>query len=500
MRIATRIAAGYFILIGLTVAALVYELSLIRGLQSINRDLAEQINARTLIFSLQVGDLNQIEEFTRKFFLTADPAYSTQLKEMRELFAEDFRKIGSMNLSEAERVEIGHLARLWTDFSRTASRSEQTVLASSSPANAKMLSALLEQIGRLRIQTDGVVEANARAIRVRLEQSTSDGRRAESTSRIVVAVALIVGLGACFLIVRSIPKPLGQLTAGTRAVAGGKFSYRLNQSGNHEFSWLARDFNRMTARLDELDQMKKDFISHVSHELKTPLASIQETHRLLLEEIPGELNEKQRRLLQLGLQSSVRLFSMIRDLLDLSRIEAGAMDYDFSRQDLVALTRAAVEEFEVQTRAGNHPIEVDLPDRAVMVRGDRDHLMQVIGNLLSNALKFSPKESPIQVRVTTTRDRPGLPRAARRPGSADQNGEFALISVLDRGPGVPHAFKETIFEKFQQVRQEKKAPGQGVGLGLSICRATMEAHQGAVWVEDNPKGGSVFHVLLPTSS
>ncbi|MBI2821757.1 MAG: HAMP domain-containing protein, partial [Acidobacteria bacterium] len=362
MKIATRIAAGYLILIGLMMAVLGYELSLVHRLQSMNRDMAEQINTRAVIFSLQAGDLAQIEEFTRKFFLTADPAYNDQLQALRQLIAQDFETIQSMSLSEAERQEIERLSRLWDEFSKLAARHEAMLETGSGSLDLGVLVRELDHLGRLRSQTDRMIEANTAAINARAEQSRAAGQHAEWISRIAAVVALGIGVLASVLIIRSISKPLAQLTEGTRAVAEGKFSFRLNESGNHEFALLAGRFNRMTARLNELDEMKKDFVSHVSHELKTPLASIQETIRLLLEEIPGPLTEKQRRLLQLSLTSSGRLFSMIQDLLDVSRIEAGAMEYDFRNQDLVAVARTALEEFEV-VAGGDHRIEVQLPEQ-----------------------------------------------------------------------------------------------------------------------------------------
>jgi signal transduction histidine kinase len=289
------------------------------------------------------------------------------------------------------------------------------------------------------------------------------------------------------------------LTEGTRAVAEGEFSHKLPVAGSDELSQLASDFNLMTDRLTELDQMKKDFVSHTSHELKTPLASMHETIRLLLDEIPGPLTEQQRRLLELNLQSGLRLSTLIGNLLDLSRMEAGVIEYSMHRQDLRMLLRTAAAEFEIPMKEKLIQFEMRLPEEPVMADFDTDRMIQVVDNLLGNALKFSPPGST--VRLYLRRDN-AVPAAAYSSGFSrvtgePQEGGFAIIAISDTGPGVPTNEKRGIFGKFYQVRRSaNKLAGQGAGLGLAISRTIVEAHRGAIWVEDNPGGGSTFCVLL----
>ncbi|MBI4459055.1 MAG: hypothetical protein HY648_03220, partial [Acidobacteria bacterium] len=251
----------------------------------------------------------------------------------------------------------------------------------------------------------------------------------------------------------------------------------------------------------------------VSHELKSPLASIREAIRLMLEGIPGPLAEPQQRLLEFSLQSGNRLSSMIGNLLDLSRIEAGVMEYDIQKHDLGALVRTALAEFEIQAREHGLRVEAELPEEPLLVECDGDRILQVIGNVTGNALKFSPAGSAIQVRLHSLAQMPSnLPATWRQKFSPSPNGgHFALLSIADSGPGIPNSEKEKIFEKFHQAKQAAGAvpsspsppapfprpPKQrGVGLGLAITRNIVEAHRGAIWVEDNPGGGSVFYILL----
>src|SRR5262249_40868414 len=152
----------------------------------------------------------------------------------------------------------------------------------------------------------------------------------------------------------------------------------------------ARDFNVMTERLGELDRMKKDFVSHVSHDLKAPLASIRQIMHLLLQEIPGGLSEQQRDLIQLSYNSAERLASMVANLLDVSRMEAGTMEYQMASHDIVPLINGVADEFAVQSQEKGIHFRLECERTAILVECDRERIVQVIGNLYENALKFSP--------------------------------------------------------------------------------------------------------------
>jgi two-component system sensor histidine kinase GlrK len=213
------------------------------------------------------------------------------------------------------------------------------------------------------------------------------------------------------------------------------------------------------------------------------------------------LSDRQKRLLQLHLKSNQRLASMIGNLLDLSRMEAGVMEYELQNQDLVPLLQAAVAEFEMQARERNIEIKCSVPLTPMLVQCDEDRIIQVFANLIGNAIKFSPPSTSIEVEAETASEIPaGAPSGIRRPRSQADDGTYALVSISDSGPGVPDTDKKKIFEKFHQVKLGVKLPGQGVGLGLAICQTIVDAHRGAIWVEDNPRGGSVFRLLLRSGS
>jgi len=263
-------------------------------------------------------------------------------------------------------------------------------------------------------------------------------------------------------------------------------------------SRLKRDNRHMVSRLVEIDKMKKNFISHVSHELKAPLASMQETTHLLLEMIPGPLTERQRRLLDLNLQSGKRLAQMIGNILDLSRLEAGTVEYDMQAADIADLMHNVVLELSPQARDKSLRILMDIQREPLVVQCDPNRIVQLFTNLLENAIRFSKKSGLIGVHVRTVRQLPRLPQSLRgRLHSGKRSVGFALIGISDSGPGIDDAHKESVFHTFHQTKQGKKSHGESLGLGLAISRAVVEAHHGVVWIEDSPSGGAVFFVLLP---
>ena len=315
-----------------------------------------------------------------------------------------------------------------------------------------------------------------------LAQSALAARKAERIAAVIAIAALVAWALLSVALMRAILRPLERLAGGTRELATGRFTHRLPDAAPAEFAGVARDFNAMAARLEELDRLKKDFVSTVSHDLKTPLSSMQETVEVLLEELPGALTARQRKLLELNRESARRLAQMLAKLLDLSRLEADtAPQRDVI--DLAATARDAVDRFGV-ARPGRGPsISLVAPATPLWVRANEGGIAQVLDNLIENAIKFSPAAGTIRVAVAD------LPA----------NGTV-LLSVADEGPGVPDGEKDRVFERFHQTSTGRAVVNRGVGLGLSICRHIVDAHGGVIWVADHEPRGAVFCVLLPGPS
>ena len=493
MRVSTKLGLAFGLLVSLIVAMLVYHVSVIQEVARLNRDLSAVTVRLALSSTDQLGQLDDLEESASKYLVTGDDGYLEAYRRSRRAFTSSLQQLRDLPLTGDEQVEVELLTGAWDAFLRTVSLvppSDPVVAEIDLSAQLTTLAAAVEPVRR---QTRRVSQASQLAMAETVQLSTSAARRASRMSGGAGVATALAAVLLALIIVRSISERLGQLKRGAQGVAEGDFSVRVDSGGSDEFSEVARTFNAMAERLGELDRMKRDFLSQVSHDLKTPLASIHETNRLLLDQLPGELNEKQRHLLRLTSRSVHRLSAMIGKLLDMARLDAGAIEYDFREHEVGALIQAAVVEFTSQAAERDLRIDTDLPPQAVRVECDGERVTQVVINLLENAVKFCDSGSRIIVRVEC------LDRGAFRLATAarESRGQVARISVLDRGPGIPNAEKKRIFERFHQAASAGRATERGVGLGLALCREVASAHGGEVQVMDRDGGGSVFSLLLP---
>ncbi|HLQ78150.1 MAG TPA: HAMP domain-containing sensor histidine kinase, partial [Terriglobia bacterium] len=455
MKVSTRIVLGYGVLILLTVAVLAYQVHLIRQLHAINKILSDVNveNAHTAV-NLQ-NDQETYEEFALKYFATGDPLYREKLREYGTDLEGHLKKLRLGATADSEKQAIERMSQNWKNVQDIVATEQKD------PQSHHASEQLRNQLGIMRAGAERVFQATKDTIQGSAQRSKETAAYALRVSWMAGIAALMISILVAAPIAWSIASRLREMASATRVIAAGKFDHRLRAEGGDEFSDLARDFNTMARRLGELDQMKKDFVSHVSHDLKGPLASTRETVHLLMEEIPGPLNDRQRRLLGLCLKSSQRLSAMIGNLLDVSRMEAGMMDYSIESVDLVHLAHNAASEFEGLAHEKNVDLKVESAVSKIWAECDHGRITQVLGNLIENAIKFSPEASRVVLRV-------------------ECKGEDALVSVWDRGPGVPRMSRDKIFDRFHQVNPGKKISGQGVGLGLSICRKIVEAHGGAI--------------------
>ncbi len=248
------------------------------------------------------------------------------------------------------------------------------------------------------------------------------------------------------------------------------------------FLYMVKDItekNRYERRLKELDSMKSDFVSNVSHELRTPLTAIKGSVDNMLDGIVGPVSEKQARYLNRIKSNADRLGRLIGDLLDLSRMEAGKIDLRQSRVVLTSLEKEVVDSLRPLAAEKLINIEVCGDDDGVEAWADRDKVVQILTNLIGNAIKFIPGHGRVTI------------------GLEEPQSEWVKLLVIDTGPGIPPEEASKIFDKFYQVGQVKKHVAKGTGLGLAICKALVEMHGGKIWYENRAEGGSVFSFTLP---
>lgn len=239
------------------------------------------------------------------------------------------------------------------------------------------------------------------------------------------------------------------------------------------------DSNR---KLSEIDLMKDNFISMVSHDLRTPLTGIRAYAEIIRDRRDKLTPQEHEKFLDIIIDQSKRLGRLITDLLDVQRFEAGKIKLDFQELDLVPLLREAMDAFRGAAEEKNLSFTENIPDREILIRGHRDRLHQALANLLSNALKFTPAQGHVEVSEKTTMG-PGCP--------------MVMVMVKDNGPGIPVEMQKRVFEKFQQGDELDRNQMQGSGLGLALVREIIEVHGGEVGLSSEPGQGSTFYFSLP---
>jgi signal transduction histidine kinase len=227
--------------------------------------------------------------------------------------------------------------------------------------------------------------------------------------------------------------------------------------------------------------MKSDFVSNVSHKLRTPLSVIKGAVDLVLREVAGPLTDKQVHYLTRVRSNTQHLAGLINDLLDLSKIESGKIEVKANPVSLDGLVHEAAEALRPVAAEKVIALETTNCEPSILVWADRDKINQVLMNLIGNAIKFTP----VQGRVTVSASRNG--------------GGNVQVSVSDTGPGVPPDEKEKIFAKFYRIAETNGENSKGTGLGLAISKALVELHGGKIWVESEEGRGSTFSFTLPLS-
>jgi signal transduction histidine kinase len=502
MRVATKLSGAFVLYIAVLVALLAYHVRTLRNAVETSYELSE-ISQRLYVNSTeQLERVAQLQENADKYWVTRDAGYLDRFEQLFREFDAALVHLESVELGPRENEEVKRLAEQWAAFTPVAQTLGSIPLGLPEAAAQDSLARLRGHLEALYQQAQNVSAASRGIMLDRLGRSARAAREAERVSSVAAVAVLLLSIVISAWIVKSITASLRRLREGTRVVADGDFTYRIRAGRKDEFAEVARDFNTMTRRLGELDQMKRDFISKMSHDLKTPLASVRETVEVLIDEVPGPLTDKQRRLLRLNQQSATRLASMIAKHLDLSGLEASAVQPEFRRHDIGALVRRGVEPVTAVADGQRLRVTWCLSDEPCFVECDEERILQVLDNLLENAIKFSPEDGTIDISVECFPGRPPAvsPDRWQRLGPWDRDAQVALISVADEGPGVADEQKERIFDHFYQTEAGRKVDNRGVGLGLTICREIAGVHGGAIWVDDNPGGGSIFRLLLPRAS
>jgi signal transduction histidine kinase len=384
-----------------------------------------------------------------------------------------------------ERVEPALFRQVFTIYSRLTTLTHAALSEDQSGTGARagllvrrelalarrLATAMDRLVTRTKAQKDMLVATNQRSFAS--SRNLFIGVAAGS-----VVLALLLG----FALSWSLIAPLRNTEARLAEIAAGDFSRHVEVPSRDEIGVLAANVNRMNdelgrlyLELETISRHKSDFLATMSHELRTPLNAIIGFSEVLREQMFGELNTQQLSYVDDVLEAGQHLLSLINDVLDLAKIEAGRLDLEFSAVSIPDILRSGVAMHGERASRAGIALGLNVDPDEINVEADERRLRQVVVNLLSNAIKFTPPDGRVDVSARFT------------DGAVE-------IAVADTGPGISPDDLELIFEEFEQGQTTRL---DGTGLGLPLSRKFVELHGGRLWVESTVGTGSTFRFTLP---
>ncbi|HEY4306483.1 MAG TPA: HAMP domain-containing sensor histidine kinase [Gemmatimonadaceae bacterium] len=479
MTLRSRLVLGLVILAACLVTPLAFA---IRSLERLGED-AQQLNTRELAASALIARLREgLSEVRREELALLFKPDSSQRDAMRNGLAHVRAMsdtLASYSLDNYSKGIAGSVKLLGS-----AADQEFAATLAARPDSADTLSARLF-VPALN-KADSVTRDAEHHLSERTQRSvdaqSTEIEQAQGAAVGGLALALIVAAVVAIILTRSISQPILDLRTGMAAVADGDFEYRLDVPAERkdEFGTLARSYKAMTRQLSELDKLKAEFVSVASHELKTPINVMIGYLQLLDEGVYGQLSPKQKDVHRTLVVQANTLLRLVKQLLDVSRFEAGGgrleprpVRVDELLEELESAFHVLAVQREIHFRVERKQGVSD------EVYWDVDRMNEVLGNLLSNAFKFTPKGGEVDLVVCPVDD-------------------GVQMQVHDTGAGIPPEQLPRIFDKFYQADNQKSARSAGTGLGLAIAKQIVDAHGGSIRCDSKLGAGTTFTIKLPT--
>jgi two-component system sensor histidine kinase GlrK len=467
-----KIFAGYIVIISLTAFIGIYSVVNLYSLSGLLNSIVEadislvRMSSNLLdVLIVQYGNDKKFSVVREKDFITlfeeGDLSFNQIINDIRRIDAE---RRQSVNLQEIE--------DLHASYSELFHRKSEHLLKGKKPWDDNNESEDL--FNNILLKVKILIKGYETSLIDKMKQSDEKTENAKRTITLIFVYTIVLSLIITAVITYGIRVPLKRLRHATSLLSDGDFDHRIEISSRDEIGDLTSAFNVMSRKLKELDQMKADFISYASHELRTPMTSLKEAVALMMDKVAGDLTEKQRELMGIIDEDCDRLLKLINDLLDLSKLESGLLPLniqDSRIEDVVEKTLSAIR--PIAESRGVY-IGADLGNNIPAIPMDGFRIQQVLTNLLSNAIKFTDNGGRISIIL-------------------NKEGNDIVVKVSDTGEGIPHDALGSIFDKFHQLG-DKKA---GTGLGLPIAKHIIESHGGRIWAESELGRGSIFSFTLP---
>ncbi len=478
LTIFSRLMIGYFVVLSLVILVSVYAIFRLHQLNSGARHVLN-VDYAILDYKEKLTDsyLSQLR-YEKKYTITKDILLYNQYVSAKKGFAQLLSEALFVADTSEKKDSLNKIKAHYQHFQSLIDKEIEYVRGNQNyPKEGpkremeKTSDEILEELKKLEVYS-------RHDIQKRMKMLGESAASARVLGIVMSAIAILLVMATSFWITRSISRPLTILMDKTKEISKGVFNDNLDIPSPPEIAELTAAFNSMCGKLKMVDKMKSDFYSSMSHELRTPLTSIKEGINLLREGVGGAVPEKQKRLLAILSEESKRLIDLVNSLLDLSKMEAGMMTYSYEPGSLAPLIERAATEMIPLVEARKIAFRKEVEEKLPMIKIDRERILQVLRNLIGNAVKFTPEGGRVRV-------------VARL-----MNREIE-VSVSDTGPGIKKENLTTIFEKFRQAPFRHSNRIQGTGLGLVIVKHVIDAHGGRVWAESEPGQGSSFIFVLP---
>lgn len=485
MRLNLKLSHKAFILIGVPLAfQLIFALTLFLLLREAEHEVYVEFNNRAI-----VAECNSL---MRSFLESVQYVYAVQHAEDTEMYLRKYEEVSNQQIPMQFRTlkllvqQSPDQVRIVEDLEKTSGKITTLFVKARELIETK--SKPMELARTRQDLTDSVKDLISSLKSFTQKQEEAERSRPDTQVKLRFMVVSVLGFAVLFNIALAIAlarffnegttKRLGVLMNNTNRLAENR---ELNPllSGSDELAHLDKTFHDMAFALKEAARRKQELVAMVSHDLRTPLTSVQASLTLLGAGALGALTEKAQKEVNVAENNTTRLINLINDLLDIEKMEAGKLKMAPQMTPLMPILERSYE--GVDAFAGQHDITVEMPNTPLMVFADADRIVQVLVNLLSNAIKFSPADTFVTVTV-------------------DQQESWVAVRVIDRGRGIPPSHITSVFQRFQQVEAADGNRARGTGLGLAICKAIIEGHGGTIGVESQEGHGSEFWFRLPATA
>ncbi len=476
-----RLTAGYGAILLLVILLSVYVAynlnqltGLIRGTAADGITINRMEQLREAMFSLA--------SFEKKFFISRDADFREKFMEIRKHFSTELDSIAQRMDTESKQKQYAEVRRLYDQYLALYNAEDQRIAAGGSYPSGDYERRNEVIVDGINYRLKGIVDSFRLDRERKLQASGAVSVRVLDMTLFTGVAIIAFGVLISFINARSINRSIVMLQKKTREIARGHYVAIPALGGPPEIRELADDFNRMSSRLKELDELKIDFINRVSHDLRTPLTAIKEASDMLMEGVYADAPDKQRQLLTITKEECGRLISSVNRILDLSRMEVKMMEYRFQPCSLEPLIQRTVLKLAPLARSKEIELELCPVPNLPPVKIDDERIGQVLENLIGNAIKFTPGRGRVRIKAAPM----------------SKNRDAVGVAVSDTGPGIPEKELEFVFDKFSRVSSDGQS-AIGSGLGLAIAKHIVEDHGGKIWARSKSGGGSTFIFVLPAA-